>query len=224
MRAPLTPPDCDLRDFHYLPLEVDRLLKSEFHNAASDSEWRAGVTLLLQAWHQVPAASLPSDERRLARLADLRDGEKSWPKVREHALRGWEQSTDGRLYHPILAESALNSWISKLTQRIKSAAGHKKRHGVDIDRSFLDAQKEQAVTYLKALNPRSKALTKLRKQVDDEVATGSGTGSANSDATSTYTSPSPYTSPYPFRKKGVSTVVGDQANSGEIDPDWEARH
>jgi hypothetical protein len=48
---PLVPANVDLRDFPYMPVEVERLFGSEFHARTSDSEWRAGVTLWLKSFH-----------------------------------------------------------------------------------------------------------------------------------------------------------------------------
>ena len=40
-RAPLTPPELDLRDFPFMPLEINRLFRSQFHALTSHAEWRA---------------------------------------------------------------------------------------------------------------------------------------------------------------------------------------
>lgn len=53
---PLTPADSDLRDFPYMPIDIARLFGSEFHARSDDAAWRAGVTLWLKSFHQVPAA------------------------------------------------------------------------------------------------------------------------------------------------------------------------
>lgn len=42
---PLTPADCDLRDFQFMPIDIVRLFNSRFHAIANDAEWRAGITL-----------------------------------------------------------------------------------------------------------------------------------------------------------------------------------
>lgn len=114
---PFVPPDVDLRDFPYMPLDIARLFGSAFHAQATDSEWRAGVTLWLKSWHQVPAASLPSDDVSLARLAELGRDLKGWRRIREGALHGWTACSDGRLYHRTVAEKALQAWQSKCARR-----------------------------------------------------------------------------------------------------------
>src|SRR5215204_6616482 len=104
MSAPLTPAECDLRDFAFMPLDIVRLFGSEFHALANDTEWRAGVTLWLKSFHQVPAGSLPNDDVALARLAEFGRDLRSWKKVKTGAMRGWRLCSDGRLYHPVVAE------------------------------------------------------------------------------------------------------------------------
>lgn len=110
---PLLPADVDLRDFGFMPIDIMRLFDSEFHANASDAEWRAGVTLWLKSYHQVPAASLPSDDIALARLAELGRDVKTWRKIKAGALRGWIECSDGRLYHAVVAEKAVQGWNAK---------------------------------------------------------------------------------------------------------------
>lgn len=134
MIEPLTPPDCDLRDFAFMPLDGARLFGSEFHALASDAAWRAGVTLWLKAWHQVPAASLPDDDIQLARLAELGRDVRAWRKAREQALRGWIKCSDGRLYHPVVAEKANEAWSKKQSYRDRSKKGNEKRWASQKDK------------------------------------------------------------------------------------------
>lgn len=117
---PLTPAGCDLRDFPFLPIDIARLFGSEFHALADDSEWRAGITLWLKSFHQVPAASLPDDDIALARLAELGRDVKTWKRLRERALHGWVKCSDGRLYHPVVAEKVMEAWKGKQSQRART--------------------------------------------------------------------------------------------------------
>jgi hypothetical protein len=94
-----------------MPVDITRLFGSAFHARATDAEWRAGVTLWLRSFHQVPAASLPQDDVTLARLAELGRDLKAWRKVKAMALHAWVLCRDGRLYHPVVAEKALEAWI-----------------------------------------------------------------------------------------------------------------
>lgn len=112
--APLTPADCDLRDFGFMPLDVVRLRDSDIALKTTGEEFRSAVLLWCAAWHQVPAGSLPNDDLSLASLAGFGRALGEWMKVREGALRGWVQCTDGRLYHPVVCEKANSSWAEKL--------------------------------------------------------------------------------------------------------------
>jgi hypothetical protein len=123
---PLTPPDCDLRDFSFMPLDVRRLLTSETWVLGSHAERVAAISLWCEAWHQVPAASLPDNDRMLAHLSGAGN---SWKKVKDHALRGWVKCTDGRLYHPVVAEKARDAWAKKEIQRERSRKANAARWG-----------------------------------------------------------------------------------------------
>jgi hypothetical protein len=103
-----------------MPLDIQRLFNSEFHARANDSEWRAGLTLWLKSFHQVPAGSIPDDDVSLARLAELGRDVKTWRKVKEVALHGWVKCSDGRLYHPVVAEKAAEAWAGKKNQRART--------------------------------------------------------------------------------------------------------
>lgn len=129
LQQPPIPPDVDLRKFPFMPLDVTRLFNSRFHAVANDAEWRAGVTLWLKSWQQIPAASLPDDDIELCRLAELGRDHRTWQKIRAKALHGWIKCADGRLYHPTVAEKAIEAWIKKEKARAKGKAGNEKRWG-----------------------------------------------------------------------------------------------
>ncbi|AHE55525.1 DUF1376 domain-containing protein [Sphingomonas sanxanigenens] len=137
---PLTPPDCDLRGLEYMPLLGNHLFGSEFNARATDSEWRAALTLWWAAWGQVPAASLPDEDTALCRFADLGKDVKSWRKLRAGALHGWVKCADGRLYHPLLAKQALIAWEKRQQDRQArtTSAERKARERADRSRMFED--------------------------------------------------------------------------------------
>jgi hypothetical protein len=110
---PLTPADCDLRDFQYMELDVRRLRDSEFAAGVTGEAFRAGVLLWCAAWHQVPAASLPDNDIELANLAGYGRVLKEWRKVKAEALNGFVKCSDGRLYHTVIAEKALSAFKAK---------------------------------------------------------------------------------------------------------------
>jgi len=114
---PPVPADADLRDFAFMPLDINRLFGSSFHARASDAEWRAGVTLWLRSFHQVPAGSLPQDDIELCRLAELGRDLRAWGKIKAGAMHGWFLCGDGRFYHATVAEKANEAWRRKSEQR-----------------------------------------------------------------------------------------------------------
>lgn len=118
--APLVPFDCDLRDFAFMPLDVVRLRDSDLAaNETPEACW-AAVLLWAAAWHQVPAGSMPDDERWIAKAAGyVARGkiDKGWAEVKDGAMRGFVLCSDGRWYHPVVAEKAREAWVGKLRQR-----------------------------------------------------------------------------------------------------------
>src|SRR5262245_52020470 len=111
--APLVPPEVDLRDFAFMPLDVHRLLTSEtWIEAASEPRLsHALLSLWCASWHQVPAASLPDNDRVLSHLAMC--DRQTWESLKAKALRGWVKCSDGLFYHPVVAEKAREAWEMK---------------------------------------------------------------------------------------------------------------
>lgn len=163
---PFVPENCNLGDFAFMPLDVRRLLSSETWILGTGDERAAAMCLWLESWHQVPAASIPDNDRMLAHLAQC----SKWPKVREQALRGWVKCSDGRLYHKVVAEKALEAWIEKLLNSLSGATGNAKRWNVEIDTAGTKEEIVKAIELLKAIAPQSRA---LKKSVVLKVAAGS---------------------------------------------------
>ena len=174
--APFVPEDVDLRDFTFMPVDIVRLFNSEFHAQSTDAEWRAGVTLWLKSYHQVPASSLPDDDIALARLAELGRDLKTWRKIKAGALRGWTRCSDGKLYHRTVAEKALEGWIERLAQRKSSAAGNAKRYGYPFDPGSFDQAMETCRRLLAVLNPQSRVLAKRGGKPTEDAPVGSPAG------------------------------------------------
>ncbi len=151
---PLVPAEVDLRDFQGMWVDTDRLVRSDTWILGNSDEKAAAFTLWAESWHQVPAASLPSNDRVLAKLSQA----EKWKSSREHALRGWVHCNDGRLYHPVVAEKALEAWIKKLAAAISGAIGNSKRWQVEVDTEPQRQQFRAAVECLRALNPTSRTL------------------------------------------------------------------
>lgn len=121
---PFVPPECDLRGMPYMPLDIGRLFDSDFYVLSSGDEFKAGVSLWGKAFLQVPAGSLPDDDRILAHLSGANG---LWKKVRSVALRGWIKCSDGRLYHRTVAEKVAEAWQARLARRARTEAARAAR-------------------------------------------------------------------------------------------------
>lgn len=111
-----------------MPLDVVRLRDSDLAATESAESFRAAVMLWCASWHQLPAASLPNDDRVLANLAGYGRVVKEWMKERDGALRGWVLCTDGRMYHAVIAEKAVDAWRSKLERIWRTECNRIKKH------------------------------------------------------------------------------------------------
>lgn len=155
--APLVSPEVDLRDFAFMPLDVVRLRDSDLAAIATGDGFRAAVLLWCAAWHQVPAASLPNDDRALAHLAGYGRDLNGWKKVRADAMRGFVECDDGRFYHPTIAEKANESWEKKMKFRERTAAAREAKRLASLSQSERDA--ELALVTKTVTNPVTEIVT-----------------------------------------------------------------
>jgi hypothetical protein len=109
-----------------MKIDVVELLNSETWILGTGDEKAAAITLWLASWHQVPAGSLPNNDKMLAHLSQAG---KAWRKARAHALRGWVECSDGRLYHPLVSETVRAAWERKQQHRARSQKGNDARWG-----------------------------------------------------------------------------------------------
>jgi hypothetical protein len=171
---PPVPAGTDLRDFAYTPVFRSRLFSSRFHARATDSEWRAGFTLWLKSWDQVPAGSLPDDDIDLCRLAELGRDMKTWRKVKATALYGWIKCSDGLLYHPTVAQGVNEALQKKRKQSDRGAKGAAARWGEQKKGmpqasqtdalSMLDASPKHAHANAEAMLKNGKGIEENRKE------------------------------------------------------------
>lgn len=124
---PLVPAEVDLRGLEYMPYYGDRLRESGLNSRATDAEYRAAHNLWWSSWKQTPAASLPTDDVELCKLADLGRDLKAWAKVKVRALHGFVPCSDGRLYHVVLSAIALEVWEWRKIASTRGKAGAMKR-------------------------------------------------------------------------------------------------
>jgi hypothetical protein len=133
MIEPLTPAGLDLRDFDWMPLEVKRLRDSDLSVLAPGDAFRAAVLLWCAAWHQVPAGSLPGNDRLLANLAGYGRDLEGWVTIKNDAMRGFIECSDGRLYHPLVCEKAIEADEQRNKQRKRTEAATSARRNGNRD-------------------------------------------------------------------------------------------
>lgn len=167
--APLVPPDIDLRGLDWMPLFGDRLFGSVTWITAPTSDAR--IASLRLWWHafakEVPAASLPDDDKLLAEYAGYGVAVKAWQRVRPASMRGWIKCADGRLYHPVVAEIAMDAWDRRAASRRKRAADR------DRLRGWRDAKKAKEThdeTIVKRVSPAPETPRRNGHDTRDETS------------------------------------------------------
>lgn len=126
--SPPTPAEADLQDFPFMPLQVARLRDSDLAAEEHPEACWYAVLLWGAAWHQIPAGSLPDNDVVLMRLVGLGRDHRTWKKHRDGALRGFVLCSDGRLYHPVVAEQVAEGWNGKLRQRHRTYCAAIRKH------------------------------------------------------------------------------------------------
>lgn len=129
---PLVPADVDLRGFEFMPLFGDRLFKSETWISASADAKVAALRLWWDSYgHEVPAGSLPDNDGLLAEYAGYGVMVKAWKKLKPQAMRGYILCSDGRWYHPLVAELAMDGWKERVRNREKQRAWRERNQQKD---------------------------------------------------------------------------------------------
>ena len=108
-----------------MDLDVVKMRNSRASSVLTGDEFMAWIMLICASWHQEPAASLPDDDVELAKLAGFGRMVSAWLAVKEGALYGWVKCSDGRLYHPVVAEKAAAAWTNKLKARHRRTGGRR---------------------------------------------------------------------------------------------------
>lgn len=153
--APPVPADCNLRHFDYFPFFGIKWLDSARRMRCPPGGLEALMALMTEAWRQVPASSLPADELVLMGLS--RCDKATWSKVKSWVLAEWVKHSDGRLYHPDMAERAAEAWKN----------GERNRQHVAEHRRRKKADKEQR---------EARRLARLAAKNRSEEQQGSGNG------------------------------------------------
>lgn len=129
--APFVPAYVDLQHLPSMMVDVTVVRDSAFASNATADEFRAGFLLWCASWHQVPASSLPNDDRQLARMAGYGFAIEEWRKVKDGALFKFSLCSDGRLYHPHIAKKAVSAWNSTLVETWKRECDRIRKDNVD---------------------------------------------------------------------------------------------
>lgn len=158
---PLTPQSADLTDWPTMPLDVARMRDSKFSATVDPEAGFFAFQLWAASWHRIPAASLPDDDRQLCQLAGLGRDLATWERIKGGAMYGFLKCSDGKFYHPVIAEKSLECWIEKVSQRIKSGRGNASRWGCAFsEEGALLAEFHDAWGKLSAINGKSKVILK----------------------------------------------------------------
>lgn len=120
---PLVPADADVRGFKDMPLDVSRLVDSTVWISLTPVGQAASINLWMRAWNQVPAGSLPDNDRVLEHFSMVGA---EWAEVRDAVLSKWVKCSDGRLYHPFLC-GKVNKMLDVREQKQAGAAARWKR-------------------------------------------------------------------------------------------------
>lgn len=132
--APLVDDDVGMDGNDWFPLYYDRLLGSRFWRGASDLARARSVMLWAHAYKETPPASLPNDDVDLADMAGFGTGSDAVAAFLKHKaeiLTPWILCSDGRLYHPTLAEVVAESW-AKMNKQRQAAATRKRRSRANL--------------------------------------------------------------------------------------------
>ena len=111
LQAPLTDINANLQNLDCVMIHK-KVLNSDFLTSSDPEHFGIAVVLWIRSWAQVPAGSLPDDDRALASFANFGRDVQGWKNVREKVLHGWIRCSDGRLYHPVMAEVVNMAWSS----------------------------------------------------------------------------------------------------------------
>ena len=170
-----------------MALDVARLRDSGLASDETPESCWAALLLWCASWHQIPAASIPDNDAWVAKQTGYAQRGKispDWQNVREGALRGWIKCSDGRLYHPVVAEKAMEAWNKKLDMRWKTELArikkHNDRHQADVPKPSFEAWVADGCPVGHRLavpeDMQERPRNVPRETASKETGTGTGTG------------------------------------------------
>lgn len=126
------------------PFYVDDFISDSAVDAMSNDELGMYVRLLCKAWKELPAGTVPSDERILASWAKATP--QAWKRGREGVLRAFAIGDDGRLHQKRMALE----WEKMEERRQASSRGGKKstdnRYGKSTGESLVSDDPSDSVS------------------------------------------------------------------------------
>lgn len=149
---PLVPADVDLRAYDWFPLKHKQLRRSTWWLRASDRAKAISVELWCASYEEVPAGSLPDDDMALSDAVGFgRRDLSQWLAVKDEVMSAWTLCSDGRWYHPTMADVANEAWqvradkrererLKKQAQRARGGGGGGSSPGTDGDALPSDAE------------------------------------------------------------------------------------
>lgn len=163
----------DLRRYEFMPLSVQALRDSEIadRHKVSAEGFRAAVLLWCASWHQVPAATLPDDDRALARMAGLDGDLRRWRHIREEALHGFVfNESIGRLQHIWLGCRAKDVWEKgrKKRESLATARRNKLLKNNKNDLSSHTSSQDSSQDSSQLLKEKEKENPLISQENDDE--------------------------------------------------------
>lgn len=157
---PMTPPDCRLDGVSSMMVDLN-IFDSDLFALSTGDQFKAALKLYGASYNQVPAGSLPADDRVLAHLSSY--SLKDWVKMRPISLRGWIECRDGRLYHRVTAEKVCIVWLGRLRKRLAAGTGNQTKHdSFTFDRAPIEAQITATMECLARANPDAREVAKWR--------------------------------------------------------------
>ena len=99
---------------------MERVKRSDTWLRARNGATRGALLLLWsEAWMQAPCGSLPNDDELISLIIDMDPAE--FQSKRAVLMRGWWLAEDGRLYHDVVVERALEMLATKEKDRARKA-------------------------------------------------------------------------------------------------------
>jgi hypothetical protein len=179
---PLTPKGCDLTGSEFTAVDHNWLLNSSFQAESTGDEYKAGLTLLIRSHQQIPAASVPNNDRVLASWCQV--SLREWQSMKARVLAGLDfvLCSDDRYYCSRAAAFARSQWVARLESRLKSARANEKQHGGHYGSEELGRLLEDAERFSLRFGDVPTGKKKLsRKELPRSPQTSQGIGSAKEE-------------------------------------------